>query len=287
MKIVASETLEQKFRENKPAKPNTFVKSVEDLRFKLNETYFLFVLPKVISINLEQDSCQIDYPFEKLSTHFGVYSFMHETCNMKSHRVNCVSECPICQWMSENRKLPLEVFKIGVATNFFLTYAISNKKVKIAWFPDYLHAAYEHKLGVLMNEKRIGLIDALRYKIKVYTGDRGKNPLEIEIDPEVQIPSDNAGFDQLLKKICDKPLVDVIQREHKTSLNELNTISSALRSYSERLISEEAFKKREEKLEERTEEFDKIIEGFSQENKSKMETSSNSPITDSNEDLPF
>lgn len=224
MKIIPVETFEQSYKDNKPRPATKFQKSVEEIILtKLNQTNYLYVLPKVISLDLENDECHIDYPFEEVSIHYGLFKFMWEVAKVNSHRVNCNTDCPICKWMSENRT-PTELFKIAVANGFNLAYVIHDKRIKLGWFPNDIHAIYHNSLGVLMNEKKINLIEALRYRVKVYTGENKKLSLEIDPDPAKQLPIDHPSVKACFEKIYNKPLVEIIDNEILTPIEELNTL---------------------------------------------------------------
>jgi hypothetical protein len=290
MKLTPISTFEQNFKPkaSEPIQKTKFIKSFEDLRFGINNVYFCYVLPKVLSINTDEDTCQIDYPFERIATHFGLYNFMQEHCGMKSHRLNCDQTCPICEWMGSGRKPP-EIFKTGIANGFQVAYVIdiNDKKTKIAWFPDYLHRIYENKLGELMNSKSINLIEALSFKIKIYTANPNtKEPLDAEIDLTSKLPVEDEGFKSLLVKINSKPLVDIIQKELLTTNDKLKIIFAKLKERNDVILREEASTRREQKLEEGEAQLQAMVNGFGDLDKLMKTNELNNPvITDETKQL--
>ena len=290
MKITPIDTFEQTFKDQKASSFTTkFQKSVEDLQLQLKQTYFLYVLPKIVYFDLEKDECQIDYPFERVATHYGMFKFMWEVAKIKSHKINCNSDCPICRWMSENRT-SLEIFKIGVANTFDLAYCIHDRKIKLVWFPDdrrgNLHMLYHDSLGALMNEKKISLIEALSYRVKVYTGEDGKFALQIDPDPKLKLPTDNEAIKTCFEKIYKKPLVEVIDNEVITPIEELKTLLGYLQTKHESIKKEKAEETRKEEMNQTDQLLGVIAEGFGELDKEMTpKTTNNSPITDENE--PF
>jgi len=264
MKITPVETFEQTFKDQKSYTPATkFQKSVEELSFKLNQTYFLYVLPKIVSLDLENDSCVVDYPFERIATHYGLFKFMWEAAKMHSHRINCNSDCPICKWMAETRT-PKEIFRIAIANGFNLAYSIHDNKIKLAWFSDDLHRIYHNNLGALMNnsEKKIGLIDALSHRVKVYTGEDKQITLQIDPDPQYKLPLEKSSIKNCFEKIYKKPLVEVIDNEHLAPIEELNTLLGYVQAKFEALKKEQAEKNREEKMSQTDDLLGVMKEGF-------------------------
>ena len=288
MKITPIDTFEQTFKEQSTQAPATkFQKSVEDLQFKFNQTYFLYVLPKIVFLDLEKDECQIDYPFERIATHYGLFKFMWEVAKMHSHRINCNSDCPICAWMAGNRTSK-EVFKIGIANGYNLAYCINDKKIKLAWFDDDLHRIYHNSLGILMNEKKISLIEALSHRIKVYTGDDRKLTLQIDPDPKFKLPTDNEIIKTCFERIYKKPLVEVIDNEHIAPMEELKTLLGYLQAKHESVKKEKAEEARKEEMNQTDQLLGVMAEGFGELELNKditPKTSSNAPITD--EETPF
>lgn len=286
MKITPIDTFEQTFKEQKTQTPSSkFQKSVEDLQFKFNQTYFLYVLPKIVFLDLENDECQVDYPFERIATHYGMFKFMWEAAKIRSHRVNCNSDCPICKWMADNRT-SVEVFKIGIANGYNLAYCINDNKIKLAWFDDELHRNYHNSLGTLMNEKKISLIEALTHRIKVYTSEDRKITLQIDPDPNFKLPIDNKAIKSCFEKIYKKPLVEVIDNEHITPMEELKTLLGYLQTKHEGVKREKAEEARKEEMNQNDQLLGAIGEGFGELDKEMTpKTSNNAPITD--EEVPF
>lgn len=117
MKIRPKETFEQTHQKHTTNGTGAFG-SVEFIKFSKNTVYEFYIVPKVVSIDLEADECEIDYPFEEVNTHFGTYDFMREYARLRPVRINCTG-CAICQWMAETR-LPKIIFKLAVPTKFFV-----------------------------------------------------------------------------------------------------------------------------------------------------------------------
>jgi hypothetical protein len=282
MKIKTKETFEQTHKEN--MERSSANGTVDYLSFKKNGVYQFFIVPKVISINLAEDECEIDYPFEELNTHFGLYKFMSEYGGMKAERINTLNGNLIQKWMQENR-VPKSVFKTAVGTKFFLTYVINEKKIKIAWFQDYLYEIYTAKLSKLMTDKDLNLIDAFRHRVKLFTNSEGK--FDIEIDESVAIPTDSEGFKKVLVSVHEKPLAMFIEQQIITDDETLEKVVAALKRYNAEVVAHEKDRARKEDMDRRSEELAANIDGFKN-----VGTGGNKPIEEQvgpgpDEDVPF
>lgn len=282
MKIKTKETFEQTHKKNMES--SSANGSVEYLSFKKNGVYQFFIVPKVISIDAAADECEIDYPFEELNTHFGLYEFMRAHAMLKSERINLLNGNVIQKWMMENR-VPKSVFKTAVGTKFFLTYTIHEKKIKIAWFQDYLYEIYTARLSKLMTDKDLNLIDAFRHRIKLFTNSEGK--FDIEIDETVAIPTDSEGFKAILTSVNQKPLSGFIEQQIVTDGETTDKILVALKQYTQSIVEAEKARARNERMEESSQQFAASIEGFKD-----IKTNGNKPIVEqvgpgSDEDEPF
>ncbi len=281
MKIKTKETFEQTHKKNLEASHANG--SVEYLNFKKNGVYQFFVVPKVISIDIAADECEVDYPFEKLNTHFGLYDFMRDHAGMKSERINLPNGNVIQGWMKETR-VPKATFKMAVGTEFFLTYVIHEKKIKIAWFQDYLFEIYTAKLSKLMSDKDLNLIDAFRHRIKLFTNPEGK--FDIEIDETVAIPTDSEGFKNVLVSVNEKPLINFIEQQIITDSTVVDKVLAALKVYNQKIVDYEKDKARRESMEQQSEQFAASIEGFKN-----VKSSTNEPIVEQvgpgSDDEPF
>lgn len=282
MKIKAKETFEQTHKKNMEA--SNAGGSVDYLNFKKNGVYQFFIVPKVISIDLAADECEIDYPFEELNTHFGLFDFMRDQASMKSERINLPNGNAIQKWMQETR-VPKATFKLAVGTKFFLTYVIHEKKIKIAWFQDYLYGIYMAQLSKLMTEKDLNLIDAFRHRVKLFTNAEGK--FDIEIDEAVAIPTDSEGFKNVLVSVHEKPLIGFIEQQIITDSTVVDKIVAALKVYNQKIVDYEKDKSRRESMEERSEQFAASID-----NLKNIKSTTNEPIVEqvgpgSDDDVPF
>lgn len=249
MKIRPVETFEQTHK--KYMSNGGSFGSVEILKFAKNQVYEFYIVPKVKSIDLEADECQIDYPFEELYTHFGTYDFMQKYANMKPVRINCRG-CAIDQWMKENR-VPKSVFKIAVPTQFFVAYVIHDKKIKVGMFQDYLYGILYSKLGILMKDGEVNLIDAFRHRVKLFTNSEGK--FDIEINPTVVIPTESQAYKDILVSVQKKPLEDFIDHQMTCDNETINSVLHALQDYSEQVIRSEQQAASAAKMEEKSKEF--------------------------------
>jgi hypothetical protein len=256
MKITATETFEQKYKN--PSQIGQPFGKVEYLKFNKGGVYQFFIVPKVVDINLEKDEAKIEYPFEEIITHFGTYKFMREFARMNSERINCKG-CAIEDWMAENR-LPKSVFKVAVGTKFFLTYVIHEKKIKVAWFQDYLYGIFLEKISQLMAEKEINLIDAFRHRIKLYTDSSGK--FDIAIDKDAIIPTDSEGFKKILKAVHEKPLESFVEQQVTTDFETIDAVLHALKDYTEKVVKDEQDRAKREKMEEKTQYFKDVVDAF-------------------------
>jgi hypothetical protein len=281
MKIKTTETFEQTHKKNMEA--SSANGTVDYLSFKKNGVYQFFIVPRVVSIDVAADECEIDYPFEELNTHFGLYDFMREYANMKSQRLNLLNGNPIQKWMSENR-VPKTVFKTAVGTKFFLTYTIHEKKIKIAWFQDYLYEIYTARLSKLMTDKDLNLIDAFRHRVKLFTNSEGK--FDIEIDEVVAIPTDSEGFKAILESVHQKPLSGFIEQQIIADPETVEKVLTALKEYTQQIVDTEKAKARAEKMEESSQQFAASIDGFKD-----VKTNGNPPIVEQvgpgSDDEPF
>jgi hypothetical protein len=257
MKIRPKETFEQTHQKHTSNGGGAFG-SVDFIKFTKNNVYEFYIIPKVTSIDLTADECEIDYPFEMISTHFGTYDFMRDYARMKPLRINCTG-CAICKWMEETR-LPKLIFKLAVPTRFFLTYAIHDKKIKVAWFQDYLYAIYMDKIAKLMTEKEINLIDAFRHRVKLFTNTEKK--FDIAVNPDVVIPTDSQGFQNILVSVNRKPLSKLIEQQVVCDPETINVVLTSLQKYNQEIIDVEKQRAANEKMEERTERLTSTLEGF-------------------------
>ena len=232
--------------------------TVDFLKFSKNEVYEFYIVPKVVSIDLEKDECEIDYPFEELSTHFGTYDFMKNYAGMKPQRINCTG-CAIDIWMAENR-LPKSVFKIAVPTKFFVSYVIHEKKIKIGFFQDYLYAILMERIAKLMTDKEINLIDALRHRVKLFTNPQNK--FDIEVNAEVAIPTESQGFKTILVSVNQKPLDKLIDQQVTCDTETINAVLHALQDYTNDVIKTERSAASAEKMEAKSKQFEASLEGF-------------------------
>ena len=282
MKIKTKETFEQTHKKNLESSASNG--SVDYLNFKKNGVYQFFVVPKVVALNLAEDECEADYPFEELYTHFGLYDFMRDNANMKSERINLLEGNAIQAWMKENR-VPKSTFKLAVGTKFFLTYVINEKKIKIAWFQDYLYGIYMAKLSKLMTDKDLNLIDAFRHRVKLYTNSEGK--FDIEIDENVAIPVDSEGFKNVLVSVFEKPLMGFIEQQIVTDGETLGKVLAALKVYNQKIVDAEKDAARRGQMEERSEQFAASLEGLKD-----IKSTVNQPVVEqvgpgSDDDVPF
>lgn len=264
---------------------------VEELKFAKNTSYEFYIVPKVVSIDIAADECEIDYPFEEMNTHFGTYDFMRNYGNMRSERINCRG-CSIDNWMSEG-KLPKSVFKIAVPTKFFVSYVIHEKRIKFCMFQDYLYGILMEKLSALMTEKNLNLIDALRHRVKLFTN--AQNKFEIEINPDVAIPTDSQGFQKILVSVAEKPLDRLIDQQLTCDTETINAVLHALKDYTDAVIKSENNQERAAKMEEKSKQFEASLEGFRKE--SDYKPAGNEPFIESvgpqsdttaeDDDIPF
>lgn len=257
MKIRAKETFEQTHQRHTTNGSGAFG-SVEFLKFQKNEVYEFYIVPKVVEIDLSNDECEIDYPFEEVNTHFGTYDFMQSYARMKPTRINC-SGCAIDHWMAENR-LPKSVFKIAVPTKFFVAYVIHEKKIKVGFFQDYLYSILMEKLGKLMKDKNLNLIDAFRHRAKLFTNQ--SNKFDIEINEDVVIPTESQGFKSILVSVNQKPLDKLIDQQITCDNETINQVLNALKRYTDDIINAEKDRERAEKMEAKSKQFEASLEGF-------------------------
>jgi len=263
---------------------------VEELKFAKNSVYEFYIIPKVVSIDIGADECEIDYPFEEVNTHFGTYDFMKNYANMRSERINCTG-CAIDHWMAETR-LPKSVFKIAVPTKFFVTYVIHEKKIKYCFFQDYLYAILMEKIARLMTEKELNLIDALRHRVKLFTNAEKK--FDIEVNPEVAIPTDSQGFKSILISVNEKPIDKLIDQQLTCDSQTIASVLHALQDYTEEVIRSEEGASRADKMEAKSRQFEASLEGFKKDSDYKLR--GNEPFVEGvgpnsepnqEEDLPF
>jgi hypothetical protein len=241
-------------------------------------------------MDVTADECEIDYPFEEVNTHFGTYDFMQKYVGIRSGRINCTG-CAIDNWMTENR-VPKAVFRIAVPTKFFVTYVAHEKKIKVAWFQDYLYRILMERLSKLMTDKNINLIDSFRHRVKLFTNPEGK--FDIEVNHDVAIPSDSSGYKNLLINVYEKPLNKFIEEQVICDNETVESVLTALKDYSNSIIKAERDKERNEKMEARSEQFAAGLEGFKKD--SDYKPGGNEPFVESvgpaseeppTEDLPF
>lgn len=284
MKIRTKETFEQTHQ--KHITDNNAIGSVDYLKFNKNQVYEFYIVPKVESIDLDADECEIDYPFEELNTHFGVYDFIQERAHKRPFRVNCTG-CAIDKWMAETR-LPKSIFKIAVPTKFFLAYVIHDKKIKISWFQDYLYNILMERISELMSKKEINLIDAFRHRVKLFTNPEGK--FDLEINHEVAIPTDSQGFKNILVAVNQKPLGKMIQQQIVCDDEAIDFVLEHLKAYSDEISKAERDKSRNEKMEEQSEKFKAsldLIKGDSGINKPFVESVGPASEDQVDDDIPF
>lgn len=232
--------------------------TVDFLKFIKNTNYEFYIVPKVVTIDLAADECEIDYPFEEVSTHFGTYDFMKTYANMKPQRINCTG-CAIDHWMAETR-IPKTVFKIAVPTKFFVCYVIHEKKIKVAWFQDYLYSILMERIAKLMTDKEINLIDALRHRVKLFTNAEGK--FDIEVNAEVAIPTDSQGFKTILVSVNEKPLDKFIDQQATCDNETVDSVLQALKDYTNDVVKAEKNRASAEKMEEKSKQFEASLDGF-------------------------
>jgi hypothetical protein len=285
MRIKTKETFEQTHQKH-IADSNSFG-TVDYLQFKKNQVYEFYIVPKVESIDLEADECEIDYPFEELNTHFGAYDFIKNRTGQRAFRVNCTG-CAICKWMEETR-LPKSMFKIAVPTKFFLAYVIHDKKIKISWFQDYLYSILMERISELMSKKDINLIDAFRHRVKLFTNPEGK--FDLEINQEVAIPTESQGFKNILVAVNQKPLIKLIQQQLVCDDESINFVLDQMKQYNAEIVKAEKDRERNERMEQESEKFKasiELIKGTSGTNKPFVEAESVGPMADEpDDDLPF
>jgi len=257
MKIRPKETFEQTHQQQAASSGGPFG-TVDFLKFAKNAVYEFFIIPKVSSMDIAADDCEIDYPFEEVNTHFGTYDFMQKYGGMRPMRINCTG-CAIDHWMAETR-IPKPVFRIAVPTKFFVTYVAHEKKIKIAWFQDYLYRILMERISKVMTDKDLILIDAFRHRIKLFTNSEGK--FDIEVNPDVAIPADSTGYKNLLINVHEKPLNKFIEEQVVCDNETVDSVVSALKDYSNSIIKAEKDKERNERLEARSEQFAAGLEGF-------------------------
>ena len=257
MRVIPKETFTQTHQRLSTNGGGSFG-SVDFLKFSKNAVYEFYIVPKVTSIDLEKDECEIDYPFAELSTHFGTYDFMSNYANMKPQRINCTG-CAIDQWMAETR-LPKSVFKIAVPTRFFVAYVIHDKKVKVGFFQDYLYSILMEKIAKLMTDKEINLIDALRHRVKLFTNP--ENKLDIEVNADVAIPTESQGFKTILVSVNQKPLDALIDQQITCDPETINSVLHALKNYTDDVLSVEKNAAKAAKMEEKSKQLAANIDGF-------------------------
>jgi len=262
--------------------------SVEFLKFTKNQGYEFYIVPKVTSIDLVADECEIDYPFEEVNTHFGTYDFMKNYASMKPVRINCTG-CAIDKWMAETR-LPKSVFKVAVPTKFFVSYVIHEKKIKVGFFQDYLYSILMEKIAKLMVDKELNLIDALRHRVKLFTNAQGK--FDIEVNAEVAIPTDSQGFKTILVSVNEKPLDKLIDQQITCDDETIASVLHALKDYANDVLKTEKNAEAAEKMEAKSKQFEASLEGFKKE--ADYKPGGNEPFMEGvgpgaepEEDLPF
>jgi len=273
MRIKPKETFEQTHQKQMTSS-NTFG-AVDFLKFTKNQVYEFYIVPKVTSIDLAADECEIDYPFEEVNTHFGTYDFMQNYASMKPTRINCTG-CSIDRWMSENR-LPKSVFKIAVPTKFFVAYVIHEKKIKVGFFQDYLYSILMEKIAKLMTDKDLNLIDALRHRVKLFTNPQGK--FDIEVNADVAIPTESQGFKTILVSVNEKPLDKFIDQQVTCDTETINAVLHALKDYTNAVIKTESDSIKAEKMEEKSKQFEASLNGFRKD--SEYKAGGNDPFIES------
>ena len=279
MKIRAKETFEKKFTATKNTVSTNG--SVDYLKFLKNNTYSFLIVPKVVSIDLEKDEVEIDYPFEEVSTHFGLYD-LAKARGLRAQRINCKG-CVVDKWLSEN-KVPKSVWRIAVPTKFFNAYVIHEKKIKIASFQDYLYVILLDKISKLMAELSINLIDVFRYRVKVFTNPEGKFDVSMEV--ENPINAESSGYMNVLNVVNKKPLDLYIEQNVCAEPEFMVELLKHLKDYTQEVIDMEKDEKRKEKMQENTDSLKAAVEGF----KKDEDLPPNEPVTDSvvnNEEDPF
>jgi len=161
--------------------------------------------------------------------------------------------------MAENR-LPKSVFKIAVPTKFFVSYVIHEKKIKVAWFQDYLYSILMEKIAKLMTDKELNLIDALRHRVKLFTNPQNK--FDIEVNADVAIPTESQGFKAILVNVNEKPLDKFIDQQVTCDVETINAVLHALKDYTDAVVKTENDSAKVEKMEAKSKQFEASLDGF-------------------------
>jgi hypothetical protein len=279
MKITVKETFEKKFAATKNNVSSNG--SVDYLKFLKNNTYSFLIVPKVISIDIEKDEVEIDYPFEEVNTHFGLYD-LAKARGLRIQRINCKG-CVVDKWLAEN-KVPKSVWKTAVPTKFFNAYVIHEKKIKIASFQDYLYVILLDKISKLMTEEKVNLIDVFRHRVRVFTNAEGR--FDVVLEMENPVNTESAGYMNVLNVVNKKPLDLYIEQNVCAEPEYMNELLKHLKDYTQEVIDSERDEKRREKMQENTDSLRAAVEGF----KKDEDLPPNKPVTDSvtvNEEDPF
>jgi hypothetical protein len=291
MKIKPKETFAQTHQKHISNGGGAFG-SVDFIKFTKNTVYEFYIVPKVVTIDLAADECEIDYPFEEVNTHFGAYAFMKDYVRMKPVRINC-KKCAICEWMLETR-LPKSTFKIAVPTKFFVSYIIHDKKIKVAWFQDYLYGILMEKISKLMTDKDINLIDAFRHRVKLFTNQ--ENRFDIEVNSEVAIPTDSHGFQNILVAVNRKPLDKLIDQQMLCDEETVEAVLTHIIKYNDEILDTERRRSINEKMETKTKQLSDSLNAFGPEEGVDYTPGGNQPFVEQTEtvgpqepeeDLPF
>jgi hypothetical protein len=279
MKIRAKETFEKKFTATKNTVSTNG--SVDYLKFLKNNVYSFLIVPKVVSIDLEKEEVEVDYPFEEVNTHFGLYD-LAKARGMRAQRINCKG-CVVDKWLAEN-KVPKSVWKIAVPTKFFNAYVIHDKKIKIASFQDYLYVILLDKISKIMTEANMNLIDVFRHRVKVFTNPEGRFDVSMEMDNPIN--SESAGYLNVLNVVNKKPLDLYIEQNICAEPEFMSDILKHLKDYCQEVIDSERDEKRKEKIQENTDTLKAAVDGFKKDD----DLPPNEPVTDiptNSEEEPF
>lgn len=200
---------------------------IDFLRFSKGQSYSFYIIPKVTSFDRSTENIEVDYPFTDIGTHFGVYNLLLEN-NIQNKRINCNingdGSCPICGLIKNNKGLGKELFKMVVPTRIFLCYVIHEKKIKIAFFNEYLYNKLLEKTSTAMASNNENLVDLYRYKVSVTPEgpDGSSHTVSFADTPGIQL--DNK-YMNVLENIFNKPLDEYINSKIITETPVLKKIA--------------------------------------------------------------
>lgn len=228
MNIKAANTFEKKWSTSKEAVEKSNRGFVDFLRFQKGQSYSFYILPKVTILDKDNDNIEVDYPFEEIGTHFGVYPVVQEH-NIPTKRINCKigESCPICSLIRDNKGLGKDLFKMLISSKFYLCYVIHDKKVKIAFFPDYIYGKLLDKTSTFMASHNESLVDTYRYKITVAPSSTEANVHEVSFADTAGIQSDDKYLN-ILEKVFNKPLDEYINEKVITDTVTLKKVASII-----------------------------------------------------------